>query len=57
MKTILEVTSGIGVIAERGLRAVLRTIGQLRLYKELDPRWTDCENVTAVCRAVATGMV
>lgn len=34
-----------------------RTIRQLRLYKELDSRWTDWENVTAVCRAVGTEMV
>lgn len=34
-----------------------RTIRQLHLYKELDPRWTDWENVRAVCRAVATEMV
>jgi hypothetical protein len=34
-----------------------RTIKQLHLYKELDPRWTGWENVTAVCQAVATEMV
>lgn len=34
-----------------------RTIKQLHLYKELDSRWTDWANVTAVCRAVATEMV
>jgi hypothetical protein len=34
-----------------------RTVKQLRLYKELDSRWADWQNVTAVCRAVATEMV
>jgi hypothetical protein len=34
-----------------------RTIKQLRDYKDLDPRWTDWGNVTAICRAVAVEMV
>lgn len=34
-----------------------RTTRQLRLYKELDPRWASWGNATAVCRAVATEMV
>jgi hypothetical protein len=33
-----------------------RTIKQLRHYKDLDPRWADWGNVTAVCRAVAVEM-
>jgi hypothetical protein len=34
-----------------------RTIEQLRHYKDLDVRWADWGNVTAVCRAVAVEMV
>lgn len=34
-----------------------RTIGQLRDYKDLDIRWADWANVTAVCRSVAVEMV
>jgi hypothetical protein len=34
-----------------------RTIGQLRMYKGLDARWTEWKNVTDVCRSVAVKMV
>lgn len=34
-----------------------RTISQLGRYKGLDARWTDWENVTGVCRSLATEMV
>lgn len=33
-----------------------RTIRQLDQYKDLDVRWADWGNVTAVCRFVAAGM-
>jgi hypothetical protein len=33
-----------------------RTVSQLSSYKGLDARWTNWENVTGVCRAVATEM-
>lgn len=33
-----------------------RTISQLARYKELDARWTTWENVTSVCRSLATEM-
>ena len=33
-----------------------RTIKQLGQYKQLDPRWTDWNNVTDVCRSVAVEM-
>jgi hypothetical protein len=33
-----------------------RTVGQLGSYKGLDARWTKWENVTGVCRDVATEM-
>ncbi|MCW2905798.1 MAG: hypothetical protein JWL68_587 [Actinomycetia bacterium] len=34
-----------------------RTIKQLRSYKDLDARWADWGNVTAVCRSLAVEMV
>jgi hypothetical protein len=37
--------------------ADVRTIRQLSSYKGLDTRWTDWENVTRVCRAIAVEMV
>jgi hypothetical protein len=33
-----------------------RTIRQLSSYKDLDARWADWENVTGVCRSLATEM-
>jgi len=33
-----------------------RTIKQLGRYKQLDPRWTNCKNVTGVCHSVAVEM-
>jgi hypothetical protein len=33
-----------------------RTVRQLGQYKDLDARWADWGNVTAVCRSVAVGM-
>jgi len=37
--------------------ADVRTIKQLREYKDLDVRWADWRNVTDVCRSVAVEMV